>query len=295
MEAPNVEVDPLVQSFIVNGTKNLIVQIQNDIDQETDLSDRTYKTCSSILEKASKEYDRIRVAFVEDTKILLEKGRQQPVPQQRKNFHKPWMHALKIHTAACEQLIGPITQVLDSVSIESVRLRRKYRLLIFGASGCSLIVVGLVAVLFIDFCPAIPVSLLTAAGFIGVFSALALAVALLIQCITGAMCVKQIRAIYDRCTSQLKALMTKFMPNIFGKNKNTVTAKDLQNAIKEALDAFKIEEESWEDLETLEMLVRQCDRVLDALREKAWTMSKLFLIDRVWLWVPFLSIASHSA
>ncbi|CAF3122688.1 unnamed protein product, partial [Rotaria sp. Silwood2] len=50
-----------------------------------------------------------------------------------------------------------------------------------------------------------------------------LAAGLGIACIIGAMDVAAIRAIYDKCTSDLQTLLTKFMPCIFNAQKNVVS------------------------------------------------------------------------
>jgi hypothetical protein len=262
-----ITIDPLIQKFIVDGTSNLISKIQADLKDEEQLSERTYQTCNSILNEATKEYNRIRVAFVDETRILIEKALRQPQPQPTPRYHKTWLHILEIFTAACEKLTGPILQVLNSVSIESERLKHKYRLFVSGGIGSGLIAVVLVSALFVHFCPIIPACLFTAGGIVAAIIGLAIAVGLVISCVIGAMSVAKIRGIYDRCTSELKALLAKFMPKIFSPSKNIVTERDLQHAIKDALNTFKIKEESWADTDTLEMLHRQTNRVLSELKE----------------------------
>jgi len=67
----SISIDPLIQKLVLEGAPNLITQIQNDIKNEHQISDRTYKTCNEILNEARKEYTRIQIAFVEETKILI--------------------------------------------------------------------------------------------------------------------------------------------------------------------------------------------------------------------------------
>jgi len=256
----SISIDPLIEKLVREGAANLITQIQNDIKNEHEISDRTYKTCNSILDEARKEYTRIQIAFVEETKILIEKALLRPDP----SFHKTWMHMFDIFASACEQISAPILQVLNSVSIESVRLKHKYEKLVAGAVTSSVIgtfLVGVLVVHFTTFCS----FTFTMGGLALAIGGLAVSVGLAIACVIGAMEVSQIRSFYDRCTSELKTLLVKYMPKLF--SKNTVTQQDLKDAIKDALNSFKIKEETWTDRDALEMLHRQTDRILTELRQ----------------------------
>jgi hypothetical protein len=255
----SISIDPLIQKLVHEGAANLITQIQNDIKTETQISNRTYETCNSILNETRKEYIRIQIAFVEETKILIEKALLTPDSR----FHKTWMHMFDIFTSACEQISAPILQVLNSVSIESVRLKHKYQALVAGAVTSSVIGTFLVGVLvahFGTFCS----FTLTTGGLALAIGGLAVSVGLAIALVIGALEVSQIRGFYDRCTSELKTLLVKYMPKLF--SKNTITQQDLKDAIKDALNSFKIKEETWTDRDSLEMLHRQTVRILTELR-----------------------------
>ncbi|CAF4765961.1 unnamed protein product, partial [Rotaria sp. Silwood2] len=183
------------------------------------ISDRTYKTCNEILNNAQKEYIRLQIAFVEETKILIEKALCEP----HVRFHKTWMQVFDIFASQCQNITGPILQVLNSVAIESDRLKHKYRALVSSAVASSTVFTVLIGGLVMHFLPASICCFTLSAGALALATGGALlAAGLGIACIIGAMDVAAIRAIYDKCTSDLQTLLTKFMPCIFNAQKNVV-------------------------------------------------------------------------
>ncbi|CAF1344794.1 unnamed protein product [Adineta steineri] len=260
-----IPIDPSVIKIISNQATQLIEQIQRDIENENKLSERTYKTCNTILQDAHKDYIRIQIEFVEETKNLITKALQEP----NIRFHKTWLHAFDMFAARCEQIAGPILQVLNSVALESSRLKDKYQKFVAGATASSVVFTVLIGGLITHFLPASICCFTLSAGAIALTAGGALlAAALAISCIIGAMNIASIRAVYDRCTSELQLLLTKYLPCIFNAQKNVITKEELNQAIKDSLNTFKIKEDVWTNVDILEMLERSTDRALDALKEK---------------------------
>jgi hypothetical protein len=261
-----IPIDPLIVKLVSDQATNLIKQIQADIQNEKQLSDRTRETCDEILNNAHKEYIRTQIAFVEETKILIEKALREP----HVKFHKTWLHIFDISTSYCEQITGPILQVLNSVAIESSHLQHKYHRLIGSAVASSIVCTVLVSGLVMHYLPDTLCCFTLSAGGVALAIYGALLVAGLgIACIIGAMEVASIRAMYDKCTSELQTLLTKCMPYIFNAQKNVVTREELYQAIKDSLNTFKIKEDVWTNVDTLEMLKRSTDRELDNLKQKS--------------------------
>ena len=256
-----IKIDPSIQKLVVDGATSLIADIQNDINMEREISERTYKSCNSILNDATIEYKRIQIAFTEDTKLLVEKA----LKQQDKRFHKIWTDTLDIYVSECEKITGPILQVMNSVSLESVRLRNKYWWYITGAVAGSTVTTLLVGALFCHFTKAICFTLSAGAIALSV-TGICVAVGIVIACIRGVICMDQLYDAYNRCESALKTLLVKYMPKIFGNLKPTITRNDLINALKDALNMFKIKEEIWTDVDRLELLHQQTTRRLNELR-----------------------------
>ncbi|CAF1453562.1 unnamed protein product [Adineta ricciae] len=261
-----IPIDDSFIKMIPNQATKLIQEIQKDIANEKEISDRTYQACDAILQSIQKEYLRIQIEFVEETQILITKALLEP----NKKFHETWLQFFEIFAGRCHQITGPILQVLNSVASESKRLQDKYRLLLAGATAFSVVSTVFIGGLILHFLPeAWCCFTLTASGLslaaAGALSAAGLAIA----CVIGAMNISAIRAVYDRCTSELQTLLTKYLPCLFNVHKNTVTSTELQQAIKGSIDTFKVKEDVWINIDTLEMLKRSTVRELDALKQKA--------------------------
>ncbi|CAF1451516.1 unnamed protein product [Adineta steineri] len=259
-----ISINPPVIKIISNKTTELIGQIQSDIKNEKELSKVTYETCNKILQGVQKEYIRTQIEFVEETKILITKALKEPNIQ----FHKTWLQVFDMFATKCEQIAGPILQVLNSVALYSNHLKHKYRSFVTGATASSVLSTVLIGGLIIHFLPAniccftlsVGAITLTAAGAV-------LAACLAIACVTGAITTATIRAVYNRCTNDLQLLLTKYFPYIFNAQKNVITQKGLNQAIKDALNTFKIKEDIWTNVDTLEMLERSIDGALDDLKK----------------------------
>ncbi|CAF1421962.1 unnamed protein product [Rotaria sp. Silwood1] len=259
-----ISIDPELVKLVSNQATKLIEQIQIDIKNDKQISHRTYETCNAVLSDAHKAYIRTQIAFFEETKILIEQALDKPDVR----YHETWLQVFEIYIAQCKRISGPILQVLNSVAIESDRLKHKYRNFVTGAVACSAVSTVLVIGLVLHFLPAsICCFTLTAGGVALATVGTLLAAGLGIACIIGAMEVSAIRAIYDKCTSEIKLLVAKCMPCLFNAEKNVVTGEELHQAIKNALNEFKIKEANWTNIETLKMLKRSIDRELDALKQ----------------------------
>ena len=259
-----ISVDSLVYKDLTGQTKNLITQIQEDIENEKQLSDRTCKSCTTILADSQKKYNRIQMAFIEETQILIQKAISDP----SQKYHQTWMHIFDIYTSQCEQLTGPILQVLNSVAIESARLRDKYRHLVAGATSATVIATVLIGGLVMHFLPASICCFTLTAGGVGASIGAAIVVAgLAIAFVSGAIKTETIRTTYDRCTSEIKLLLAKSFPSLLNGKKNVITAHELNKTMREALNALKITKDVWLNLDTLEMLKRSAARELETLKE----------------------------
>lgn len=258
-------IDPQLIRLLSDQVTNLIKQIQTDIQNEKEISSRTYKTCNQILDNANKEYIRIQIAFVEETKVLIEKALREP----NVKFHATWLHVFDMFASQCQQITGPILQVLNAVAHESERLKHKYRAFIAGAVGSATVSTVLVVGLVMHFLPSsVCCFTLTAGGVALATVGALLAAGLGIAFVIGAMNVAAIRALYDKCRYELQTLLTKYMPFIFNEQKSVVNQQELNQAIKDALNTFKIKQDVWTNIDTLEMLIRSTDRELAALKEK---------------------------
>jgi hypothetical protein len=262
MPDTKINIDQEIQQLLTNSAVNLIKKIQEDINNDTKLSERTYKTCSDILMQASRQYTRIQMAFLEETKILINKAIDNP----EKRYHIVWVHLMDVYVSECERVAAPIMQVFNSVAIESERLKSKYRLFIGGTVTCSIVGTVLAGVLIVHYLPAFCFTL-TAGGLSLAIGGLVVAIGLGITFVIGAINCSQIRAIYDQCVTELKTLIMKYMPDLLGKSINTVTKEQLHQAIKDGLDEFKFKEDIWLDRDILEPLQRQVDRTLKRLQE----------------------------
>ncbi|UJR17879.1 hypothetical protein I4U23_004778 [Adineta vaga] len=260
-----ISIDPLVVKLISDQATQLIKQIQKDIENEKEISERTYKTCNAILQDAHKEYIRIQIEFIEETKILIMKALQEP----NTRFHQTWLHIFDIAATKCQQITGPILQVLNSVALESNRLKHKYRSFVAGATAASVVSTVLIGALIMHYLPVSMCCFTLSAGGVALAAGGALlAAGLAITCVIGAMNVSAIRIMYDKCTSEIQTLLTKYLPCLFNAQKNVVTTEELYQAIKDSLNAFKIKEDIWTNVDILEMLQRSTDRELEVLKEK---------------------------
>ncbi|CAM4867960.1 unnamed protein product [Rotaria socialis] len=124
----------------------------------------------------------------------------------------------------------------------------------------------LAGVLIVHYLPAFCFTF-TAGGLAVAIGGLIVAIGLGISCVIGAINCSQIRAVYDRCVTELKTLIMKYMPALLGKSIDTVTKEQLHQAIKDGLDEFKIKEDIWLDRDILKALQRQVDRNLARLKE----------------------------
>lgn len=265
-----IPIDPLVIKVASDQATKLIEQIRNDIANEKKLSDRTYKTCNEILNNVQEEYIRIQIAFVEETKILIEKALHEP----NVRFHTTWMQVFDMFATQCEQITGPLLQVLNSVAMESDRLKHKYRAYVGGAVVFSAVFTVLIGGLIMHFLPAsVCCFTLSAGGVVVAAVGALLAAGIGIACVIGAIDIASIRALYHKCTNDIQTLLTKYLPFLFNKQKNVVTRDELNQAIKDALNTFKIKADVWTNVDTLEMLKRSTDRELEALKQKQKTIS----------------------
>ncbi|CAF1481949.1 unnamed protein product [Adineta ricciae] len=260
-----IPIDDSFIKMISNQATKLIEEIQKDIANEKEISDRTYKACNTILQDIQQEYLRIQIEFIEETQILITKALQEP----NKRFHETWLQIFDMYAGRCHQITGPILQVLNSVASESKRLQNKYRLLLAGTTAFLVVFTVFIGGLVLHFLPeAWCCFTLTAGGLALAADGALLAAGLAIACVIGAMNTSAIRAVYDRCTSELQTLLTKHLPCLFNVHKNTVTSAELQQAIKDSIDTFKIKEDVWINIDTLEMLKRSTVRELYALKQK---------------------------
>ena len=263
MSDTKILIDQETQNLLLGSAINLIKHIQEDIANDTKLSERTYKTCNDILTQASKRYTQIQMDFLEETKILIKKAIGNP----EKRYHKVWVHMMDVYVSECEKVAAPIIQVLNSVAIESERLKTKYRWFIGGTVTCSIVSTLLAGVLVVHYLPAFCFTL-TAAGLSLAIGGLIVVIGIGISCVIGAINCSKIRAIYDRCVTEIKTLIMKYMPYLLGKSIDTVTKDQLHKAIKDGLDEFKFKEDTWLNIDILESLQRQVDRSLERLQEK---------------------------
>ncbi|CAF1455615.1 unnamed protein product [Adineta steineri] len=194
-----IQIDSAAIKIISNQATQLIKQIQRDIKNEKELSKETSKTCNTILQNAQKQYIRIQIEFVEETKILITKTLEEPDIR----LHETWLHVFDMFATRCEQVAGPILQVLNSVALESNRLKHKYYSFVAGATTSSVVSTVLIGGLIVHYLPATVCGFtLTAGGVVLAASGALLAAGLAIACIIGAMKIETIRAVYDKCTSE---------------------------------------------------------------------------------------------
>ncbi|CAF4479123.1 unnamed protein product, partial [Rotaria sp. Silwood2] len=211
---------------------------------------------------AHKEYIRIQIAFVEQTKILIGKALQEP----HVRFHETWMQVFDMFASQCHQITDPILQVLKFVAIESDSLKHKYRTFVSCTAASSTVFTVLVGGLVMHFLPANACCFTLDAGAVLLAVARALlAAGLSIAFVIGAIDVAAIRTLYDKCTNDIQTLLTKYMPFIFNVQKNVVTQEELNQAIKDTINTFKIKENVWVNADTLK---QSADRELDVLKQK---------------------------
>jgi len=204
------------------------------------------------------------VDFFEEVKILIDKAVQNPST----NHHRIWIYLMDTYVSECEKVAAPIMQVLNSIAAESVRLKNKYRFCIGSSVTCSIIGTVLAGVLVVHYLPVCGFTL-TAGGLMLSVIGLIASIGIGISFVIGAMNCSQIRAVYDRCVTELKTLIMKYMSCLLGKSLDTVTKEQLNSAIKVSLNTFKMEEAMWNDKEMLEVLQRQTDRILKRLKEQS--------------------------
>jgi hypothetical protein len=261
------------EEFIIQGTRELIKTIHEEMKKARDLSAETRKTCDAILAKVEKQYTRLQIDYYTETKILIQEALRilkSSSPNQTKleSYHNVWINTLESYTRESGKLIGPILQVLNSICAESAYLDSKFKAYLTGAIGLTAVSLSLTGALFVHWCPAITCTLFATSTGPWVLSiAAVLTAGLALACITGCISLAELRAAYRRCLLSVQTKMTKHFPTLFNTTNQPVTADQLMDALRKALDMFEMKKEMWLDETMMSSLDRRTDQLLTRLND----------------------------
>jgi len=265
--------DADIEDLLIQQTKHLIQQIQEDIRNDQKLSEDAKKNCQSILDRAQRDYNASLIIFLEETKILVNDARQRSIPE-RNPIQQAWKHAFDIHIEQCKKIIGPILHVLNVLIADNKALQQKYRLYLAGGVLGTVIVGGSVIALGVHFYRVMSAAAscgcfaCTPVGFGCIVAGISITTALVLALFCGCINTASIRKVYEKCTREIQLFLVKAFPDLFNDSQKPITADELEKTLGDAINILKINDEIWSQDATLESLVRLADANLKYLREK---------------------------
>jgi len=264
-------IDEEAKNLLIEQTKILIQQIQEDIRNDQKLSDDTKKNCEAILNRAQRDYNTYLITFLEETKILINNARRKPI-SERHPIQQAWNHAFNIHREQCKNIIGPILHVLNVLIADNKALQQKYRLYLAGGVLGTVIVGGSVIALGIHLrraaasCPCFACSPVGLGCIIG---GICLTAALTLTLFRGCNSTERVSKIHEKCTQETQLFLITAFPKFFNDSNKPVTAEELEKVLSDAINILQVNDEIWSEDETLESLDRLADANLNYLRRKS--------------------------
>ena len=274
MNFTKLPVDLDMKNILIEQTKHLLEQIQEDIRVNKKLSDETKKNCEDIVKQAQKDYNAYLIMFLEETKILINDARQKPV-DERKPIQQAWQHIFNIHVDNCKKVVGPILHVLNVIIADDIALQKKYRLYLIGGGlgtaivGGSLISFGVHLYRVKSAVAACTCFACTPTGVICIVGGICLTAALALALFCGCISMSNIRKIYAKCTEEIKLFLVKAFPGLLNDSTRPVTASELEKVLQDTINLLKINDDVWSQDATLESLSRLADANLEFLRGKS--------------------------
>ncbi|CAF1446403.1 unnamed protein product [Didymodactylos carnosus] len=250
-----------MNKLLITQTTNLIDRLHEDIEKDKKISEETRATCRVILQQVRKAYLRLQIRFFKETKTLIDAALGIG-STKRQDYYQAWSHLLDCCTAECENLIGPLLQVSNSVARISAELKIKWNYYLTGCEISMALGTGLLSALFVHFCPFIKCTVLAGGGVVVAIGGAALAALIVIGCSIELVNIKQVQKIYDSCTDDIRLMISEHVP-FFNKKDNIVTATELRNAIHKTFNKLKMTEAIWKNDIQLQSLQRRTQEILN--------------------------------
>jgi hypothetical protein len=261
MAAANAELVELV----TNQAKDLLAQIEKDIKETSKLTEKDRENCMAICQRVEIEHTRLKIEFLRTSLRLIDQALATSDPEKLRQIHQAWSLALENVMRQCENLAGPLIEVLQILSRNNPEIETKYSGILVGTVLPS-VLAGLaigatIAYRHPDY-------------FLRMGSQNISALARLLAIVGGTTYVigkitsTNLRNVYQNWREFVRSFLGKYLPNYIDSVTTGASEPDVVMVIKSSIDKLNIDENVWHNHEALEMIKESIQSQLDHL-EKA--------------------------
>jgi F0F1-type ATP synthase assembly protein I len=141
MASDNLSSNEQMVELITQQTIDFLATMKNDISQCKSLSEDDRKNCEAICQRASIEYNQLKMEFLRETLILIDKALNTSDEKDLGEIHLAWSLQLDYATHQCEHIAIPLIEVARILSKNDEQMEKKYWYCL-GSSMVSLLLVG---------------------------------------------------------------------------------------------------------------------------------------------------------
>jgi F0F1-type ATP synthase assembly protein I len=263
MAAANEELVKLV----TNQARDLLAQIRKDIEESSTLTDDDRKNCEAICQRVETEHKRLKSEFLRESLNLIDQALATSDEQRLKQIHQTWSWALDNVTHQCENLAGPLIEVLQVLTRNNPEMETKYAAFVTGTVVSSVLTGVVIGIIIAHYRSSSPLQS-EYENIPGVTIGLLLAIACATGCIIGKITSTNIRSVYQKWLDSVRYLLVKCFPS-YAKNPIDISSEpEIAKVIKNSMDTLNINEELWRNHEALEIIKQSVQSQLQCLQEQ---------------------------
>ena len=261
MSATNEE---LVQ-LVTNQARDLLTQIRKDVEETSNLTEDDRKNCEAICQRVETEHTRLKTEFLRESLKLIDQALQTSDKERLRQIHETWSWVLNNITHQCENLAGPLIEVLRVLSRNNPEMEIKYAAFMTGTVVSSVLAGVTIGIIIVHYRSS---SLLPSEyeNIPGAAIGLLLAVVGATGYIIGKLMATNARSVYQKGIDFARYILLKYFPNNNNINSTNYTSEpEIAKMIKNSIDTLNINEDLWQNHEALDIIKQSIQRQLQCL------------------------------
>jgi hypothetical protein len=266
MASDNQSGNEQMVQLITQQTRDFLAAMKNDISQCKSLNEEDRKNCEAICQRASTDYNQLKMEFLRETLLLMDKALNTSDQRELREIHLAWSLQLDYVARQCENITFPLIQMLEILSRNDKSFKRKYWGYLGGTTMATLLTGTAVGVLIAHCHPGCVLQLAAEAVLFVSLGALA-AIAIGIGCLTGVIDMNTVWQTNQRCSDSIRLIINKKFGQFINSSGEVPSESQLTAVLKENLNQLKIAEDIWDKPIVLESFRRSVETGLNKLQE----------------------------